>query len=230
MNTQGKSILVVEDDAKIRQLVQIYLEQAGYEVILAANGDEAQEQFKIHDPCFVIMDLMLPKMSGESVCQWIRQEMKSDVPIIMLTAKVSEKDRISGLQMGADDYVTKPFSPKELVARVETVLRRAAHRCLKITYRGLTVKPRKGEVRYHGQAVSLTSHELRLLHFLMQHPNQILSREQMLEELYPDYDKAVTVRTIDVHIGKLRGKLRQIDDQAELIETVRGMGYRFVAY
>lgn len=230
MNTQGKSILVIEDDAKIRQLVRIYLERAGFEVAEADDGREAKEQFKKIDPCFVIIDLMLPQESGESVCRWIRSEMKSDVPVIMLTAKVSEKDRIRGLEMGADDYVTKPFSPKELVVRVETVLRRTEHRCLKISYRGLTVKPRRGEALFYGQPVPLTSHELRLLHFLMQHPNQILARDQILEELYPNHNKAVTERTIDVHIGKLREKLRQIDSEAELIETVRGMGYRFVAY
>lgn len=230
MNTRGKSILVVEDDTKIRKLVRIYLENAGFEVTEAGDGLEAKEQFKKMDPCFVIIDLMLPKESGESVCQWIRRDMKSDIPVIMLTAKVGEKDRISGLQMGADDYVTKPFSPRELVARVETVLRRTGHRCQKITYRGLTVKPLRGEVHYNGQLLTLTSHEFRLLHFLMKHPNQIMTREQMLEELYPNHDKAVTERTIDVHIGKLREKLRQIDREAELIETVRGMGYRFVAY
>lgn len=229
MNTKGKSILIIEDDAKIRNLVRIYLENAGYEVSEAADGIEAKAQFKKIDPCFVIIDLMLPKESGESVCQWIRNEMKSDVPVIMLTAKVAEKDRISGLQMGADDYVTKPFSPKELVVRVETVLRRTAERCQKITYRGLTVKPLKGEVHYRGQPITLTSHEFRLLHFLMKHPNQVLKREQILEELYPNHNKVVTERTIDVHIGKLREKLRQISEE-ELIETVRGMGYRFVAY
>lgn len=230
MNTTGKSILVVEDDAKIRQLVRIYLERAGYEVSEAADGIEAMSQFMKTDPCFVIIDLMLPKASGESVCQWIRRDMKSDAPIIMLTAKVAEEDRIKGLRMGADDYVTKPFSPQELVARVETVLRRTGHRCLKITYRGLTVKPRKGEARYHGQPLALTNHELRLLHLLMQHPNQVMAREQILAALYPDDSKIVTERTIDVHIGKLREKLREVDRDAELIETVRGMGYRFVAY
>lgn len=229
MNTKGKSILIIEDDAKIRKLVRIYLENAGYEVSEAADGIEGKAQFKDVDPCFVIIDLMLPKESGESVCQWIRSEMKSDVPVIMLTAKVAEKDRIRGLQMGADDYVTKPFSPRELVVRVETVLRRTAQRCQKITYRGLTVKPLRGEVHYKGQPVILTNHELKLLHFLMKHPNQILEREQILEELYPHHNKVVTERTIDVHIGKLREKLGQVSEE-ELIETVRGMGYRFVAY
>lgn len=230
MNTTGKSILIIDDDAKIRKLVRLYLENAGYEVTEAADGVEAQEKFKRMDPCFVIIDLMLPKTSGENVCRWIRKEMKSDVPIIMLTAKVAEQDRIVGLQLGADDYITKPFSPKELVVRVEAVLRRTVHRCHKITFRGLTIKPLRGEVKLHGEPVKLTSHEFRLLHFLMKHPNQVLTREQILDELYPNQQKVVTERTIDVHIGKLREKLRKVDNDAEWIETMRGMGYRFVAY
>lgn len=229
MNTQGKSILIVEDDAKIRNLVRAYLENAGYEVSEAADGIEAKKQFKQEDPCFVIIDLMLPKTSGEAVCQWIRRDMKSDVPIIMLTAKASEKDRIKGLQMGADDYVTKPFSLKELVVRVETVFRRTAQRCQKITFRGLTLKPLKREAHFKGTPLTLTHHEFKLLHFLMKHPNQILKRTQILDELYPHFDKVVTERTVDVHIGKLREKLRHVSEE-EWIETVRGMGYRFIAY
>lgn len=231
MDREGKTILVVEDDAKIRQLVRIYLEQAGYDVTEAADGKEAKEQFRLVAPCFVIIDLMLPKVSGEGVCKWIREEMKSDIPLIMLTAKVSESDRIKGLQMGADDYVTKPFSPRELVARVETVLRRTSERCNKLSYRGLTVWPNRGEAVYRGQRLELTSHEFRLLQLLMSHPNQVMSRGQMIDRLYPNQQKVVTDRTIDVHIGKLREKLSQIDGKkTELIETVRGMGYRFVAY
>lgn len=230
MNTKGKSILIVEDDTKIRQLIRIYLEKEGYEVSEAADGEEAKRQFRKVDPCFVIMDLMLPIESGEQVCQWIRGENKSDIPIIMLTAKVAEQERIEGLKMGADDYITKPFSPRELVVRVETVLRRTGHRCQKITYRGLTIKPLRGEATLHGHPLMLTEHERRLLHLLMRHPNQVLTREQMLDTLYSDNSTIVMERTIDVHIGKLREKIREIDGEAEWIETVRGMGYRFVAY
>lgn len=229
MNIKGKSILVVEDDHKIRQLVKLYLEKEGYEVYEAKDGEEAILFFKKVDPCFVILDLMLPKRSGEEVCQIIRGDLKAEVPIIMLTARVGEEERVRGLKMGADDYVTKPFSPAELVARVESVLRRTAHRCSKITYRGLTLKPLRGEVHYRGEAVLLTQHEFKLLYFLMRHPNQILSREQIIDELYPHQEKIVTERTIDVHVGKLREKL-SIQGEQEWIETVRGMGYRFVAF
>ncbi|MDN4094601.1 MULTISPECIES: response regulator [Bacillales] len=229
MNTKGKSILVVEDDEKIRNLVSLYLMNEGYEVWEAKDGEDAKEKFLQYDPCFVILDLMLPKTSGEEVCNWLRAELKADIPIIMLTAKVDERDRIKGLEMGADDYLTKPFSPKELVVRVETVLRRTAQRCSKITYRGITVKPQRGEINYYGEPISLTQHEFKLLYYLMKHPNQVLTREQIINELYPNLEKIVISRTIDVHIGRLREKLKW-DGDADLIETVRGMGYRFVAY
>jgi len=229
MNTKGKSILIVEDDSKIRNLIKIYLEKAGFDTFEAKNGEEAMEVFIKYDPCFVILDLMLPKLSGEEICKRIRIDKKSNVPIIMLTAKVDEQERIFGLQMGADDYVTKPFSPMELVARVEAVLRRTAHRCNKITYRGLTLKPLRGEVHYKGTIITLTLHEFRLLYFIMRHPNQILTREQIIDELYPNHERIVLESTIDVHIGKLREKLKY-DGDDDIIETVRGMGFRFVAY
>ncbi len=227
MKPKGKSVLIVEDDAKIRQLVKVYLEREEYEALEAEDGEDALAKFKQFDPCLVILDLMLPLLSGEEVCTMIRTDLKSTVPIIMLTAKVEEAERIQGLKIGADDYVTKPFSPQELVTRVEVVLRRTAQRCRKITYRGLTLKPLKGEIHYKGEPIVLTHHEFRLLYFLMSHPNQILTREQIVEELYPHQEKIVTERTVDVHIGKLREKLRY-DGNSEIIETVRGMGYRFV--
>ena len=228
-NTRGKSVLIVEDDAKIRQLVKVYLEREGYEALEAENGEDALEKFKQFDPCLVILDLMLPRLSGEEVCTTIRTDLKSIVPIIMLTAKVEELERIQGLRMGADDYVTKPFSPQELVTRVEAILRRTAQRCSKITYRGLTLKPLRGEIHYKGEPIVVTHHEFRLLYFLMRHPNQILTREQIVEELYPHQEKIVLDRTVDVHIGKLREKLIY-DGDSEIIETIRGMGYRFVAF
>ncbi|WP_088228664.1 response regulator transcription factor [Desulfosporosinus sp. FKB] len=229
MTPKGKSVLIVEDDAKIRQLVKVYLEREGYEALEAENGEEALKIFKQFDPCMLILDLMLPKLSGEEVCTMIRTDLRSTVPIIMLTAKVEEAERIQGLKMGADDYVTKPFSPQELVTRVEVVLRRTAQNCRKVTYRGLTLKPLKGEIHYKGESLVLTHHEFRLLYFLMSHPDQILTREQIVDELYPHQEKIVTERTVDVHVGKLREKLRY-DGNHEIIETVRGMGYRFVAY
>jgi DNA-binding response OmpR family regulator len=224
------NILIVEDDLKIRKLLKLYLEKEGYAVAEAGNGEEAKEIFQKVDPCFVITDLMMPKISGEELCKWIRVELKSDIPLIMLTAKVTETERIEGLEMGADDYIIKPFSPQEVVTRVNTVLRRTDNRCSKITFKGLTIRPARGEVRYNGAVISLTQHEFKLLHFLMRNPNQILSREQILAELYPNEEKNVIDRTVDVHMGKLRGKIETSSDVPCFFETIRGMGYRFAAY
>lgn len=228
MNTTGKTILIVEDNANILFLMKRYLEAAGYEVRGVQDGQKAKLLFEKWDPCFVLLDLMLPGESGESICQWIRQEQRSDVPLIMVTAKVNEEDRINGLRMGADDYITKPFSPKELVARVETVLRRTENRCSRISYHGITLKPLRKEVKVEGRVIELTNHEFQLLYFLMRHPNQMLSREQILDELYPNQEKIVSDRTVDVHIGKLREKIGK--EKEHVIETVRGVGYRFAAY
>ncbi|MEK8127671.1 response regulator transcription factor [Paenibacillus filicis] len=225
-----RNILIVEDDSKIRKLLKLYLERDGYDVLEAENGEEAREIFLNFDPCFVITDLMMPKLSGEDLCRWIRLELKSDIPLIMLTAKITEAERIEGLEMGADDYIIKPFSPQEVVTRVNTVLRRASNRCSKISYKGLTIKPSYGEVSYHGTAISLTQHEFKLLYFLMRHPNQILSREQILGELYPNEEKSVIDRTVDVHVGKLRDKIETSCEAPRYFETVRGMGYRFVTH
>lgn len=227
---KGKTVLVIEDDEKIRQLLKVYLLNEGYEVLEAADGQQGMDIFQRLDPCFVITDLMLPKISGEELCQWIRTEQKSDVPLMMLTAKVEESERIKGLQMGADDYVTKPFSPQEVVARVETVLRRTQNRCSKISFRGLTIKPIRAETKYNGEMLTLTKHEFKLLYFFMRHPNQIVSREQILQELYPNEEKYVVDRTVDVHVSKLREKLNAAGAPSDFIETVRGMGYQFVAY
>jgi len=228
MNTKGKTILVVEDEPKILDLMMHYLQNAGYEVWGVTDGEQARRMFEERDPCFVILDLMLPGESGESICQWIRREKKSDVPLIIVTAKVSERDRIHGLSIGADDYITKPFSPRELVARVETVLRRTENRCSKLSYHGITIKPKKREVKVKGNLIELTNHEFELLYLLMRHPNQILTREQILARLYPNQEKVVIERTVDVHIGKLREKLGR--EHGLAIETVRGVGYRFAAY
>ena len=228
MELKGKSIMIVEDDPNIRNLIKIYLENSGYETYEASDGKEAMDTFLKIDPCFLVVDLMLPSVSGEELTEWIRKDQKSEIPIIIVTAKTAEKDRISGLKAGADDYVTKPFSPAELVARVEAVLRRTAHRCNKISYNGLTLKPFKGEASYLGKQLSLTPHEFRLLSMFMRHSNQVLTREQLLNELYPLQEKIVVDRTIDVHVANLREKLRK-ESGKTFITTVRGMGYQFVA-
>jgi DNA-binding response OmpR family regulator len=224
----GKSVLIVEDDPKIRNLVKIYLKKDGYEVTEAVNGIEAKEKIEDLDPCILILDLMLPGISGEEICRWVREDLKSMMPIIMLTAKASEKDRIKGFHLGADDYVVKPFSPAELMVRIEAVLRRTASRCGKLSFTGFTIKPAKGEVWIDGEELELTHFEFKLLHTFMQHPNQVLSREQILTFIYENNEKAVTDRTIDVHIRNLRGKIKEKTPK-DYIQTVRGMGYKFVA-
>lgn len=224
----GKSVLVVEDDPKIRTLVKIYLTNEGYEVLEADNGITAMEMIEKYDPCILILDLMLPGKSGEEVCTWLRNDLESMMPVIMLTAKASEKSRIEGFKLGADDYVVKPFSPAELMVRIEAVLRRTASRCGKLTFTGLTIKPAKGEARINGELLDLTNFEFRLLHMFMQHPGQILSRTQILDSIYENNEKAVTERTIDVHIKNLREKIKEKTPK-DYIQTVRGMGYRFAA-
>jgi DNA-binding response OmpR family regulator len=228
-NLIGKSVLVVEDDAKIRNLVKIYLEKEGYEVIEAKDGYEAKEKIEMLDPCILILDLMLPGISGEEICTWVREDLKSLMPIIMLTAKVTEKDRIKGFKLGADDYVVKPFSPAELMVRIEAVLRRTASRCGKLTFTGFTIKPAKGEALINGEQINLTQFEFKLLHTFMQHANQILSREQILQYIYENNEKAVSDRTIDVHIKHLREKIKEKTPK-DYIQTVRGMGYKFVGH
>lgn len=226
-NLIGKTVLVVEDDPKIRQLVKIYLTQEGYEVSEVANGLEAKEKIEQLDPCILILDLMLPEISGEDILRWVREELKSIMPIIILSAKVSEKNRIQGFKLGADDYVVKPFSPAELMVRIEAVLRRTASRCGKLSFTGFTIKPTKGEAWIYGEQLELTHFEFKLLHTFMQHPDQVLSREQILTFIYEYNEKAVSDRTIDVHIKNLREKIKEKTPK-EYIQTIRGMGYKFV--
>ncbi len=211
----------------IRQLIRMYLEKNAYTVVEAVDGEQAKELFLLHHPCLIILDLMLPKVSGEQFCQWVKAKEK-DVAIIMLSAKARVDQKIAGLKMGADQYVTKPFDPNELVAHVEAVLRRTGHYCQKIVHQGLCVMPRKGEVLLYDQPVHLTKHEFNLLYHFMQHPNIVFSREQLVNELYPSEEKIVLERTIDAHIKKLREKIEQNPSTPKRIQTVRGMGYKLV--
>ncbi|MBF8153963.1 response regulator transcription factor [Exiguobacterium sp. TBG-PICH-001] len=224
----GKSVLIVEDDAKIRELLKIYLLQEGYEVLEAADGLEGKRMIEDYDPCIVLLDLMLPKLNGEELCYWIREEFKSLMPIIMITAKVSEKSKLEGFALGADDYIVKPFSPAEVMSRIAAVLRRTASRCGKLSFTGFLLKPLKGQAFINGQELKLTSFEFKLLHILMQHPNQILTRTQLLDHIYATQEKEVNDRTIDVHIRHLRHKIREQTDYSYIL-TVRGMGYKFVS-
>lgn len=223
---RGKTILVVDDEERIRKLIKMALSREGFEVLEASDGYEAKEQYLTHDPCFIILDIMLPGINGKEICLWLRNELDSNVPIIMLTASRSEKDRIEGLKLGADDYMGKPFSLEELTVRIETVLRRTANRCSKISYKGLTLKPFKGIAKYQDAILDLTHFEYKLLYVFMTQPDQVFSREQLINAIYKKAEKAINERTVDVHIKNLREKIAEHSDYP-FIQTVRGIGYKF---
>jgi two-component system alkaline phosphatase synthesis response regulator PhoP len=220
-------ILVVDDDPGIVKLVRAYLEQAGYYVFTAQDGKKALQIFRHDKPDLVVLDLMLPEMDGWDVCRALRKE--SDVPIIMLTARVEESDKLIGLELGADDYVTKPFSPRELVARVRSVLRRAQGMPPKperISLGEITIDLSRHSVEVAGQPVDLTPTEFDLLATMMEDPGRAFTRSQLLESVqgyaYEGYE-----RTIDVHIKNLRQKIEQQAGSPQLIKTVYGIGYKF---
>jgi DNA-binding response OmpR family regulator len=223
------SVLVVDDDHKLIQLVRMYLEREGFTVLAAYDGLHALEMFERHRPGFVVLDLLLPKVDGVSVCRQIRKS--SNVPILMLTAKVEEVDKLVGLSVGADDYVTKPFSPRELVARVRAILRRAAQpkpAAARLIQGELTMDIERHEVFLDGREVRLTPIEYKLLQALMEFPGRVFTRDQLLAHVYA-FDEAVVVdRTVDVHIGKLREKLTDDPARPKYIQTVRGVGYKLV--
>lgn len=229
MNDPEKTILIVEDDQKTSSLVAIYLEKEGFKAVIAEDGFNAIEIVKKQPPDFVILDLMLPKIDGWEVCRHIRRT--SDVPILMLTARDDEVDRISGLTLGADDYVTKPFSPRELVARVKAILRRTRFQSYDreniYSAAGLVLDTEKFRVTLDGVQLSLTPHEYKLLEALMRARGKVLSRQKLLEYLYPNDEAIVIDRVVDVHIGKLRQKLKEDPTKPRFILTVRGAGYRF---
>ena len=223
------TVLVVDDDHKLISLVRMYLEREGFHVIAAYDGSQALELFDRHRPGFVILDLMLPRLDGIAVCRRLRKQ--SAVPILMLTARVEEVDKLVGLAVGADDYVTKPFSPRELVARVRAILRRTAvtERTAARLVRGdLIMDVEKHEVSVGGREVRLTAIEYKLLQALMEFPGRVFTRDQLLAHVYAFDEAAVVDRTIDVHIGKLREKLGDNSAQPQYIETVRGVGYKLV--
>jgi len=223
------TVLVVDDDHKLIALVRMYLERDGFTVVGAYDGRQALDLFARHRPGFVILDVMLPGTDGIEVCRALRR--RSSVPILMLTARVEESDKLAGLGVGADDYVTKPFSPRELVARVHAILRRTGQRpeaAPKIMRGDLSLDVERHEVFVAGREVRLTVVEYKLLQALMEFPGRVFSREQLLTHVYA-FDEAVVIdRTIDVHIGKLREKLGDDPARPRYIETVRGVGYRLL--
>ncbi len=224
----SQTILVVEDDAKIVNLLRMYLEREGFAVAATSDGREALDAAARVHPHLVILDLMLPLVDGIDVCRKLRAN--SDVPILMLTARVDEIDKLLGLSLGADDYVTKPFSPREVVARVKTILRRAAReRPVQVLRRGpLTLDVDRHRVTVDGADVQLTPVEFRLLRALMEAPERAFARDQLLSHIYANHEAAVVDRTIDVHIGKLRQKLGDDPDHPRFIATVRGLGYKLL--
>ncbi len=223
----GLKILLVDDDPNIRELVNLYLQKEGFEVSMAARGDEALEKFRVSTPNLILLDVMLPGMDGWQVCREIRKT--SNVPIIMLTAKDETFDKVLGLELGADDYVVKPFEMKELVARIKAVARRfqAAETPNKeLSFPGLRINISQYSVTYMDKPLEMPPKELELLYFLASHPGMVFTREQLLEQVW-GYDYFGDSRTVDVHVKRLREKLTEGEKLGWQIKTVWGVGYKF---
>lgn len=221
-------ILVVEDEAAIQELIALNLENTGYSVLRADNAEEAMVIIKTILPDLVLLDWMLPNMSGIELAAILRREARTKtVPVIMLTARVEENDKIKGLEVGADDYITKPFSPRELMARIKAVLRRRAPELSDdiIETGGLRLDPTTHRITVEANEVALGPTEFRLLHFLMTHAERVYSRSQLLDRVWGDH-VFVEDRTVDVHIRRVR-KALEVVGKEKLVETIRGSGYRF---
>ena len=222
------NILLVEDEPGIQELLKLNLSQAGHQVTAVGDAEQALRFLKTALPDVILLDWMLPSMSGIDLCRRLRaDERYQPVPIIMLTARGEERDKVLGLDTGADDYITKPFSPRELVSRIKAVLRRRAPQMTDepVEINGLRLDPTRHRVQGHGQTLELGPTEFRLLHFFMTHAERVYSRTQLLDQVWGD-DVFVEERTVDVHIRRLRLALEP-SRHAELVQTVRGSGYRF---
>ncbi|CAN5213786.1 response regulator transcription factor [soil metagenome] len=221
-------ILVVDDEPNIREVVGRYLRREGYAVVPAADGEEALRLYRRERPGLVVLDLMLPKVSGIEVCRRIQAEGR--VPLIMLTARGEEEDRIVGLGLGADDYVVKPFSPRELVARVGAVLRRAGEareaNGSVLAFDGLRIDPNTREVTVRGEPATLTAREFDLLYHLASHPRRVFTRDQLMEAVW-GYTFAAETSTVTVHMRRLREKIEPDSADPRYLQTVWGVGYRF---
>ncbi len=221
-------ILIVEDDLNTSKLVETYLQREGFTTLTAFDGEEALAIVQKKHPGFVILDVMLPRVDGWEICRQLRRS--SEVPILMLTAREEEIDRILGLSLGADDYVVKPFSPRELVERVKAILRRVQSRSPVIQnilrHGALLLDPEQYKVTLEGKFVNLTTFEYKLLYALMSSPGRVFSRGELLEKIYA-HGETVIDRVIDVHVGKLRQKIEDDPGKPRRILTVRGFGYRF---
>jgi len=219
-------IFVVDDDVNICELIRLYLEKEGYDVLTSHRGDKAVEEFSAYAPNLVVLDVMLPGFDGWQVCREIRR--RSGIPIIMLTAKGETFDKVLGLELGADDYMVKPFEAKELVARIKAVLRRYNHvdaGSVEVVFPNLVINKTNYTVKLCGNELQLPPKELELLFFLASNPNKVFTREQLLEHVW-DFDFFGDSRTVDVHIKRLREKI-DIPNQIWQLKTVWGIGYKF---
>jgi DNA-binding response OmpR family regulator len=226
-NAGMETVLVVDDEPTIRDVVVQYLRREGYATLEAGDGDAARELLEREWPNLVVLDLMLPGTDGLALCRWIRG--RSQLPVIMLTARGEEADRIVGLELGADDYVTKPFSPRELVARVRSVLRRSAaadeRPDERVRFGDIEIDAAAREVRKGGNTLNLTAREFELLWFLASHPRRVFSRDQLMSRVW-GYEPAFDSGTITVHVRRLREKIEDEPAHPRYLETVWGVGYR----
>ncbi len=236
-NSQQRSILVVDDERTLREVLRRYLEREGFLVTEAETGPQALSILQSEKPDLIVLDIMLPGVDGFSITRRLRHpsqfnplRIEGDIPIILLTARSNEADRIAGLELGADDYVTKPFSPRELVARVKTVLRRSAAKTAEseapVAFGKLLLDPRSRSVEVAGESVALTAKEFDLLHFLMRHPRQVFKRQQLLDKVW-GYEFYGDESTVTVHVRRLREKIEAKPSEPEYIQTVWGVGYKF---
>jgi DNA-binding response OmpR family regulator len=223
------TILIVDDEREIRELLRYNLEKQGYQVLTAQDGEEGLERIFATHPDLVLLDLLLPGRNGLEILREVRQEPSTrGLPVLLLTARGAEMDKLLGFERGADDYITKPFSPREVIARVEAVLRRAgppSNQTAALTAGALTLDHARREARLGGQELTLTPREFELLYFLARHPGRVFSRDELLTKVW-GYDYRGETRTVDVHVRRLRAKLGE--DGAGLIATVTGAGYKFV--
>lgn len=230
MNSTNK-ILVVDDDQNICELVRLHLVKEGFDPVIAYDGEEAIKKFKTEEPCLVILDLMLPKIDGIQVCREMRK--LGNVPIIMLTAKGDTFDKVLGLEMGADDYIVKPFETKELIARIRAVLRRSEPQAKEssevLNFTGLEINIANYELKVDGKAIDTPARELELLYFLASNKNVVFTREQLLEKVW-GFEYGGESRTIDVHVKRLREKLGNTHDQYWMLKTKHCVGYIFEVY
>lgn len=223
-----EKLLIIDAETEWATTLKNYLESHNFDVIVGSSAEEGQSIFLAEYPCMIILELALPNMSGENFCSWVRQQHHADISIIVVSEKQLVKDKIHALTIGADDYLTKPVIMEELLAHIHAVLRRTGLFCQKIAYQGLCIMPRKGDVLLNGQHIQLTKHEFMLLYYFMDHPNVVISREELVQHLYPNLEKEILDRTIDAHIKKLRLKIEDNPKKPTRIVTIRGSGYKFL--